>query len=785
MFWHLMRIAARNLWRSKLFSVINIFGFAFGLAGFALILLHVTYELSYDRFHEKGNRLYLLTEEVNWGNGWGETWQTAAPIGPAMRDEFPEVEQACRLTPWFSQTMQVEQQKYVERIWFGDPSVFDMFTIPLLHGEAGKALENPNTITLSTTAAHKYFGESDPIGQTILWNESFPLEVVGVFEDIPENSYLNFEYLISNETLNSPALLGNDLDNWRPHNFYNYLLLTEDADLESLTARFPELMVRHYGADANEHYRPELRPMVSLHLSGDYRQIKLLGSIALFILLIAVVNYMNLSTARATRRAREIGIRKVMGSRRGELIRQFMGEAFLVSLSALLVALLLTELLLPWFRSLTGNELVLEQLFAPAPLMVMIAIFLLSSVLAGLYPAFYLSGFLPAEVLKSGRLPHGKGANARKVLVTVQFALSIALILATLTVKQQHQHMMRMDLGFDSEHILYLPLQSSELAGNAESFRDRVLLEPGVRSASVMSRLFGRISGGVWGLKKPGMEDDIAMYTVFTDWHFLETMGVELVQGRGFEPDYPTDTREAFLLNEKAMEKLGIDWNGDRQVELPSDDRSGEVVGVIKDFHFQSLYHGNNAVAITFLRDTNYDRRFLAVRVAPGMMDTVVPRLKALWYDYDPALAFDVHFLDRLLESQYKKEQRLSSILSWFSGFTIFVALLGLFGLSTFMTQQRTREIGVRKVLGASVPGILLLLGKDFAKPVLFANLIAWPTAFLFLQSWLQDYLYRIPMPYLAFFVVGFSVLLVAEATVILQAYRAAQTNPVEALRYE
>lgn len=308
-----LRIAFRGLWRNRFFSAINIIGFALGLAGFTLILLHVRFELSYDRFHQKADRLYLLTDNLNWGNGWSESWQTSSPMGLTLKEEVPEVVNACRLTPWFSQTMQVDDRKYVERIWFGDPAVFQMFSIPLLQGEAGRVLQAPNTITLSQNAAQKYFGESNPVGQSILWHNEFPLTVVGVFENLPPNSYLNFDYLISTETLRSPHLLGQSLDDWGPHNYYTYLELHSAKDVEAVTAEFPAFIGKHYGLDGWETYRPQLRALPTLHLQGDYRQIRMLVIIALFILAIAVVNYMNLSTSRSAKRAREVGVRKVMG----------------------------------------------------------------------------------------------------------------------------------------------------------------------------------------------------------------------------------------------------------------------------------------------------------------------------------------------------------------------------------------------------------------------------------------------------------------------------------------
>lgn len=465
------------------------------------------------------------------------------------------------------------------------------------------------------------------------------------------------------------------------------------------------------------------------------------------------------------------------------MIRQFFSESTVITIAAVLLAALLVELSLPWFRNLSSSELTWSLLAHPLPILILAGVVLISSALAGGYAAFYLTSFQPAHVLKSSRVPISRGVMVRRFLVGFQFALSIALILATLTVRKQHQFMMHQELGFDQEQILYLPMQSQQLIGHAEDMRDRIIKLPGVASASVVSRVFGKISGGVWRVKSPAVEQAVAMNTVFTDWDFIETMGLELIEGRPFSREFPSDTETAFILNEKAAQKLKIDWNGDRQVELP-DTREGEVVGVVKDFHFQSLYFGNNALCLTFIRN-DYDRRFIAVRTLPGQMTSVVHELEQIWSDVDPALPFDIKFLDQELEAQYRSEQRLSNILSWLTGFTLLVALMGLFALSTFLTEQRTKEIGIRKVLGASVPTILFLLARDFARPVLLANLLAWPATWWFINNWLQDYLYRIEIPWWSFLGVSILVLLVAEGTVALQALRTAHANPIKALRYE
>jgi putative ABC transport system permease protein len=800
MFRNYLKVALRNIKRHTGYSLINVAGLAIGMTCCILILLWVQDERSYDRYHENPDRIYRLCLDANVGTQLRAP-VTMAPAGPAMISEFPEVVNAARIVRPGRVSVKYGDRLFQEEdIGYADNSVFDIFTFPFISGDPKTALATPYSVVITEDMAMKYFGDEDPLGKSLRIDDETDFTVTGVAKNVPSNSHFSFNMLRSFETLyrENPELM----EAWVAARFYTYLLLAENSDHKKLEQKFAPFVDRHMGdilGAIGGTVKLFLQPLARIHLysdferdlsaGGDITYVYLFSGIALFVLLIACFNFVNLATARSATRAREVGMRKTLGAGRGKLIAQFLGESLIYSFISIALACLLLELALPLFNSLAQRELSLNYFQRPWLIPGLAGLALVVGLLAGCYPAFFLSSFKPVRVLKGTWSKTASGSGFRRVLVVAQFVISIALIIGTITIYNQINFMKNKKLGFDKEHVLVIPGMNQATRQSYLSIRDELMNIPGVRAVGASSLVPGR--GLTKSLFLPeGFSEDQpqTMDFLIVDPDYIPTMGMEIATGRNFSADLATDSTESAIINETAARRFGWDNPIGKTFRLLSPPGAGgetqivNVIGVVKDFHLQSL-HQKIEPQIIFYDLGGIDH--ISVRISPDNITHTIDLLRTRWKDIDPERPFHYLFLDESFDSQYRAEERFGTITLYFSLLAIFIGCLGLFGMSSYTVEQRTKEIGVRKVLGATVAGIVLLLSKEFTRWVLVANLIAWPIAYYAMSRWLENFAYRVDINMTAFALAGTAALAIAIATVSYQAIRAALTNPVETLRYE
>jgi len=790
-----LTIALRNLRKQKGYTFINIFGLAVGLACCLLISLYVQHERSYDRYHEKADRIYRLTTELGF-SGTSAHFASASPVmAEVMRAEFPEVEQSVRVINGSKMVRVGDKQFKESRFYHADSTVFDVFSYTFIAGNAQTALDRPHTVVLTHSTAQKYFGDTDPLGKTLQVGDATEYTVTGVIEDLPTPSHFQFDFLASMSSV-SKAKNSNWLGNL---DFKTYLVLRPDASPEALEAKFPALLEQNVGATLNRLgalFRLELQPLTAIHLhsnldyelepNGNVSYVYIFSAVALFILLIACINFMNLATARSADRAKEIGIRKVLGAYRVQLIRQFLVEALLLATLAFGLALVLVWLVLPTFNQIVGRSL--DFAGKGALLVGFAGITGIVGLLAGSYPALFLAGFQPVVVLKGKFRTGMTGAVLRKGLVVTQFAISIMLIIGTLVVHQQLNYARSQQLGFDKDQVVVLPLyQAGAAMAQTDVFKAEVQRHPGVVHATAANNFpGGLIYDQVYYPEGKGLDESIHLWIYSVDFDYLQTLGMKLVAGRDFSPEQRLDS-SSVILNETAMQLLGWDTIEDKRfVEFETNDLDGNrrmlsVIGTVEDFHFESFRHDIRPLAI---RVHPGHPRHLLVRMRAGQSQEVLVFLQEKWEAATTA-PFEYTFLDQQFDQLYRADEDLGRIFGYFAGLAIFIASLGLFGLTTFSVEQRTKEVGVRKVLGASVTNIVTLLSKDFLWLVALSTLIAIPVAYFAMNRWLESFAYRIMIgPSVLLLAVGIA-LLIALVTVSFQAVKAALADPVKSLRYE
>ncbi len=813
MFKNYLKIAARNLLKHKVYSLINVLGLAIGMACCILILLYVQHELSYDRHHEKADQIYRVAADLKFGGNHFQLAVAPAPLAETLVRDFPEVMAAARFRDYGSALVKKsgEQNFKEERVIFADNAVFDIFTIPMLAGDPKTALLAPNTLVINQSTAQKYFGKSDPLGQTLIFDHTEAYKITGVIADMPENSHFHFDLMAS--------LAGSEegkSDMWGGNNFATYLLLKSGADPAALQAKFPAMIEKYLGPQVQQllgstmaelrksgnYANYYLQPLRDIHLhsdlsvelepNGNIKYVYIFSAIAFFILLIACINFMNLATARSANRAKEVGIRKVVGSYRRQLVGQFLAESLFLSVIALALALVLVELILPAFNHLAEKSLQTFY-FGNWPLLVaLLGITLLVGVIAGSYPAFLLSSFKPVSVLKSAKFAGARSSRLRSVLVVFQFAASVILIVGTLIIKEQLHYIQSKSLGFNKEQVLVLH-DAYALQEKLEAFKNEALRNSSIVSATVSGYLpvsSNRSDTNFWPEGQNAGDHSVSMQIWTADYGYIETMGMEIVAGRNFSESLGADS-SGIILNERAAKMFGFDdplgkrintWTYtsgvgiDRNRTIPY-----TVVGVVKDFHFASLKENIGALGLRLGRS----RGLISFRFKANETAAVLAFLETKWKAFAPDQPFAYSFLDERFRNMYRSEQKVGEIFSVFAGLAIFTACLGLFGLASFMAEQRTKEVGIRKVLGATVMNVTTLLSKDFIKLVVLANLMAWPAAWFIMNRWLQDFAYRINIGWWVFALAGGAALFIALATVSMQALKAALANPVEALRYE
>lgn len=804
MFKNYLKIALRNLTRHKGFNFINIAGLAVGMACCLFILLYVRDELSFDQFHQNADRIYRVTREIQSENR--QVFRAAvsiAPLGPTLMKDEPSVEQAVRIRKFEHYVSREANRFYEDKFFYADNGFFELFTFPLLKGDPTTALAEPYSVVITDEIAQKYFGAEEPLGQTLAVNDTVQFKVTGVLASIPSQSHFTFDFLASFETLFSENQINTARQYfWWSFNTYTYVLLKENASQAALADQ-----LYHFGdkyiADLQERFgsaqRFYLQPLNEIYLhsnlawefgqTGNIIYIYVFLIIAVLVLIIACINFINLSTARSVHRGREIGMRKTLGAYRGQLARQLLAESLLSAFIAMVFAVLLMEFFLPFFNTLSGKSLALNLFNDLTVLLSLAGIVLIAGLIAGSYPAFVLSGFKPILALGTSVARGMQSVQLRKILVIFQFAASIILIIATLVVSNQLAFMREQNLGFDKEQMIVIPIRNNaDIRGRFEAIKSEFLKTPAVKGAASSSTVPAREIPSIVYRPEGAKENETqSINTMVVDYDFLATYNVQLAAGRAFSRDFATDAQEGFVINEAAVKNL--DWGEaddaiGKQFTWGWPGKEGRIIGVVKDFHYNSLH---KLVEPLVMHIQPSWLQYLSLKVESGQIDRVLSELETTWQRLVPNRPFDYFFLDENFDRQYRSEEKLSGLFMVFAGLAIFVACLGLFSLAALIAEQRTKEVGVRKVFGATVANLIALLSKDFLKLVAIAAVIAWPLAGLVLNRWLQDFAYRIPLEqnWWVFALAGVLALAIALLTVSTQAIRAALANPVEALRYE
>jgi putative ABC transport system permease protein len=809
-------VAIRNMNRSKVFSLINILGLAIGMTCCFLILLYVRDEISYDRFHQKADRIYRITYLPKFAGLPQALPVLSVAASPLLKNYFPEIDTSARL---FQRTATIQQgiSKFNEdRFFFADPAVLNIFTFSFLQGNPATALKNTFSVVLSAKTAKKYFGNESALGKTLLLDGQYPLVVSAVVADFPENSHLHLDLIANYETMFATineAARKNLPYNWIISHSLTYVLLKPGRQPASVDARFPSFLQKYAPPEFSGSIEYRLQPLTAIHLHSNLAMeiepvsnilyVYIFLGIAFITLLIAGINFVNLSTARSLRRAKEVGMRKVLGAEKRQLIGQFLGESLLLSFGAFLLSVILVIVLLPLFNDLTQKQFTLTSILSDGLLMSsFVLIFFLAGILAGLYPAFFLSGFDAASTLKREFTGgNNRGGILRRALLVFQFAASVALMIATLVVFRQLQLIRSADLGFQKDDVLVVSVKTANLNTifdspndtlyqRLQSFRQAILLNPKVQAVTLSNVQPGQ--GGVSQEVIPegfSAKDNLFAMDMKVDEHFIPAYGMQLVAGRNFSESFGSDRQQAMIINETAVKRYH--WKSPQEaigktIIMPGPhntiNKQAKVIGVVKDFHTESLFQPIDVVLMD-MAPSQFNT--FSIRIHPDNTAATIAFLQNKWNTWFPDKNFTYDFLDRQLDGQYAKEQQLGKIIGNFSALAVFISCLGLFGLIALVAQQRTREIGIRKVLGASVPGIIVLVSKDFLKLIVVAIAIAIPVSWLAMHQWLNSFYYRTAISWWIFLTAGLSAIGLALITIGFQALKAALADPIRSLRSE
>ena len=776
MFKNYFKVALRNMQKHKLFSFINISGLAIGMGCCILILLWVKDELSYDRFYDNSDNLYVAT----FSNG---STVTPTALAEFLKTEYPEIINTSRFN-YLGSTFFVHGENTIAENQgvMTDPGFLTMFTIPFLYGDPGSALKEPYSIIISERMAEKYFGKDDPVGKQLTIVNTSDLTVTGVFKNYPYNSHIQFEFIVPVDL--SARLWGYNLNTWDSNNIRTYVQLQNNTISQSVDLKISDVVEKHRPQDK----RPlSLQPITRLHLynfngGGAIIFVYIFSILAFLILLIACINFMNLTTARSSMRAKEVGMRKVVGAHKSELIKQFFGESILLTIVSLLLGIIFVYLCLPFFNSLTEKQFTVGFLYEMPAISGIIGIAIITGIIAGCYPAIFLSHFQPVKVLKGTFVSGTKSAVFRKILVVTQFSLTISLIIGTLIVYSQLNYLRNRDLGFDKEYIIYFSI-GSRFRDNIETIKTEMLQNPNIRSITLTNRAPYRweTNAGIGDVHWEGKtEQEVKMVVTSVDYDYLKTFNLEMVQGRFFSRDFPTDVADAFVVNEAAVRAMEMDSPIGKSFGVW--DIRGKIIGVVKDYNFESLHNEIIPMAMKILPDWNDD---VCIKINPENISGTLQYIENIWKKNYPEYPFEYNFLDETINRQYLSEEQIGRIIRYFTFLAILISCLGLYGLSSYTAEVRTKEIGIRKTLGATVPGIVLLLSKDFAKLVIAANVIAWPVAYLIMDRLLQNFAYRINIGWWVFVLAGILTLAIAFITISFQSIKAATANPIDSLRFE
>ena len=809
--WNYVKIALRKIQRQKGYAFINIAGLALGMACALLVLLWVQDETSFDHFHANAGTLYRVEQDQRSDRGKFHVNATPYGLAAALKAEIPEIKDSTRVAS--PGTLLV---RYGEKVFFEsgvravDPAFLGMFTFPAVKGSLETALRDPGCIAMTETMARKYFGAENPLGKSLTVNNTFPVVVTAVLKDVPSNSIFRFDALLPMTFLRN---LGVDIESWPSNEILTFVRLHERSAASGINGKITRLvtarMIAALRADTERWKRiqsdPALRrrlesyqapdfslmPVFGINLYGYFgfnrtsqaiKTVEMFVAIAMFVLLIACINFMNLATARSAGRAREVGLRKVVGAFRRTIAGQFYSESILTAVLAGLAALVMVVLLLPAFNSLSGKHMTLASLVDLKFILAVLAVTLVTGFVAGSYPALFLSSFQPARVLK-GRLANARGALFRKTLVVIQFGLSIFLLIGMGVVTRQIDLIRTKKLGYEKDQLIYLQLWG-DTARTYPVLKERLLRDSkiqGVTSTHLPPTSIGSNSGGAtWDGKDPNQRYLIG--SGFVDFDFTETMKIPMAAGRPFDKRYAMDNGHTFLVNEEVPKLMGLDAASAVGKRFKFMGVEGPIVGVMKNFHYQSVRVSIEPLALVV---APANAQFAVVRLEAGDVPGSLEAVKAGWRAVNPQYPCDYRFFDQDFDQMYRADERTGMVLRIFAAMAVMIACLGLFGLASFMAEQRTKEIGIRKVLGASAPSVVVLLSKEFAKWVLAANLLAWPAAYFIMRNWLRGYAYRAEIAWWLFALAGAGTLAIALLTVSFQSLRAAQADPVKALKYE
>lgn len=794
-----IKIAWRSLLKNKGIFSINIIGLALGIASCVIISLFVVDELSYDKFNENASNIARVVFRANVNGEEIKEGSIMAPVGKTIKQEFPEVLDATRIRKMGTPKITIENQSFHDgEFAFVDINFFNVFTLPIIDGDASAPLNEPNTAVITKAEALKLFGTTNAIGKLFnIQGQQEPFRITGIIDEVPENSHFHFDIFASMEGLDEAKS-----DSWFEGNFYTYLLLREGHGIKNLESKLPTLLDKYMGSKMQEQMGVpydefikenqlgfRLQPLTDIHLhsdnsayseleqGGDIKYVYIFSAIALFMLLIACINFMNLSTATAAKRAKEVGIRKVLGSNKNQLLMQFLSESFIITVLAMLLAAILVVVSLPFYNELSGKELQISYLFRPAVLMAMLALTLLISVLAGSYPAFFLSSFKPITALKNKFLGGNNNKGVRSGLVVFQFVISAGLIFATLIVNQQMNYIHTKDIGYDRDQLLVI--QEAYLLGNDQTtFKNEILKNPKV--ASITNSAFapaGNTDNNMTMIYVDGVFNRrMPVYNI--DENYIPTMGMQLVAGRNFSKEFRADSTNV-IINQTAAKVLGL---GEDPLGKTITEGGGikTVVGIIKDFHFKSLHRPIDPLLMMYAPYGG-----LIIKTKSAEMSGLIADAQTLWDSFGSSEPFGYSILDESYRQTYVTEQKMGTVLNIFALLTILVACLGLFGLVTFTAEQRFKEIGIRKVLGSSVPQIMTMLSKDFLKLVFISFFIAFPLGYYLMDKWLQGFAYRIQIQWWVIGLAALVTILIALGTISWKSFSAATMNPVKALKDE
>jgi putative ABC transport system permease protein len=809
MFKNYLKVSLRNLWRNKGFSAINIIGLALGLATCLLILFFVADELGYDQYNEKADRIYRVDGDIQFGGNHFILAVCQEPMGPTLKKDFPAIEQYTRFRNYGGFLVKKGNENVQEnRVIYADSTLFDVFTLPMIAGNPKTALTGPNDVVITETTAKKYFNSTDVVGKTLVVNDTGNLKITGVIKDVPKQSHFNFDFFVS--TIG--AIQSWELNNWISNNLNTYIVLNKGADPKRLGSQLDAFVEKYMAPQVKSilntdmngfkktgnfvHYT--LTPLADIHLhsnktaelgpNGSIEYVYIFSAIAILVLLIACVNFMNLSTARSSNRSKEVGVRKVLGSAKRNLIAQFLTESILISLFALLLSVVIAWLLLPYFNQVSGKQMTLPELFSkPWLLPLLIVLMLVVGIVAGSYPAFFLSAFRPVEVLK-GKLAKGfKGGWFRNSLVVFQFAISIILIISTIVIYNQLNYIRNKNIGFNRDHVLIIK-NTDALKTQAKTFKEDVMKISGIQAATMTGFLptsGWRTDSPLWPDASLDQKKAVSLQMWNVDADYIPALGMTMAKGRNFSSQMPTDS-SGVIINEAAAKLIGFKEPVNQKVYVLEDIQSNKtkaftILGVVKDFNYNSLREQVTPLAL-FLGVQNGS---IAFRINSQNIPALISQIENRWKAIAPAQPFSYSFMDDDFNNIYQSEQKIGVLFISFAVFAIVIACLGLFGLVTYAAEQRIKEIGIRKVLGASATNLVGMLSKDFLKLVSIATIIAFPIGWWAMNKWLQAFAYRAGISWWIFLLAAIVALMIALLTVSFQAIKAAVANPVKSLRTE